>query len=596
MKSFYTSLGVACLLAFGVLPATAQVNFTAKANKTTVGQYDQFTVVFRVNDKGEDFKAPAFQNFQVLSGPNTSYSSTFINGKQSRTESYSYYLRPQKPGTFTIGSARIKVRGETHSTAPLRIKVVPGKTQSKDPNSPENVAARHSFFEATINRRELYVGEPLVATYKVYFDTRIEMPQVMEEPSFTGFYKDNIENTIKTKETTYRGKRFNSAAFKQMVLIPQKAGSITPGKIAVKIPTLVATNKRDFFGGRVNKKVANIVTREFPALKIKPLPQNNKPSPFSGAVGNFDLEVKVSREKVQANESLTLTVKVSGNGNLPLFKVEEPRLPGVFEVFEPEYKQNIKPSLAGFVGYKTYQYLLVPRYNGTYKIPPITFSFFDPEAEKYVVRQSDPVEITVDGGADAPQNPAAAGKTLPPGTDNSQEVEYLNRDILFIKTQSDAWRQEQSSFWNSRRFWIIWGTLMILSAALAVYYFAVYRRQENPAERRTRRAGKEARKHLREAQKAAQNNNREAFFKAISTALWGYLASKLQIPHSRISKEEVRMALQQKGISSEATQNLMELLESAELAQYATLDRSDLQHDYEKAAAILTEVEKQLPK
>ena len=579
------------LLMLWPLVAGAQVRFTANANKTEVGRSERFTVEFRLNADGDNFQQPPMNDFRILGGPNLSSSFHMINGKTTRRTSYSFVLSPRKTGTFTIGSATVEVKGKTYKTEPLKITVKKGSSRSSDPNDPRNIAARQSFFEPLVTKTELYQGEPLVTTYKVYYKSSIEMPEILEEPDFSGFYQDNIKLDIRGKRDEYRGQSMKSAVLKRMVLIPQKSGSLDPGNIEMRIPTNVPTRQRDFFGRRVYKKVDNIVRKQFPRLRVKPLPETGKPASFNGAVGDYKVDVQLSKTDVSVDESITLKVTISGSGNLELFELPEPDFPRAFEAYDPKYSQNIQTGIYGMKGRKTYEYLLVPRYNGTYKIPPIVFSYFNPKTEAYETFRSQKLEVTVSGGTAAP---GKRSSTPSMGSDEKQQVDYLEKDILFIKTQPGEWQQPGSRYWGSTRFWYTLGGIGLLWLAALVYYLAFFSRQRDQQDIRQGRAARVSRKRLARAKKEMEQGNREAFFEALAAALWGYFADKFKIAQSTLTKDAVREKLQSRKLDQELIDKVISLMESAELARFAAIDKSDLKEDYLRAAEILTQVEKEI--
>jgi len=594
MKTAGRVLGLLVLLLHCAC-AQAQIEFKARANKQEVGRYEKFTVSFRVNASAKDFAPPDFKNFEVLSGPNTSFSSTFINGQYSQNETYSYYLRPRSVGTFAIGPASVSVKGKTYRTEPLVIKVVAQSRQAVKPNSIEAKARKLSFLEVVVDKTSVYLGEPLVARYLVYYKTNISRPEIIDEPTYREFYREDISGDLAVDDATYQGERMKKVRIDQKVLIPQQAGSISPGKLTVKVPTRIPTNRVDFFGRRVYQNADNYLERQFPLLKVKPLPKSGKPAAFDGAVGQFDFAVKVSRGEVGVNESFTLTLRLTGIGNFPLFDLPRPDLPSVFEVFDPKSSSKVKAGLNGLSGTKVYEYVIVPRYSGTYKIPSISFSFFDPAREAYQTLRSPEIPIEVTGSEPPPSGGAAiAGNNPSPG---KQDVSYLNRDILFIKTAAEQWQLAQDEpFVGSARYrtlWMIWALLLL---AVGAAYGLRKNRRKNEGAWRTRQASRRAQKELKVARRAAQEQNRPVFFEALSTALWGYLAQKLALPPSEISKDMVQGKLRERAVPKEQIEALLDLLESAEMARYASFDKGELMEDYRQAAAILTEIEKFLGK
>ncbi len=570
--------------------AWSQVSFTAKANRTIVGKNEEFTVEFRVNSRGKDFKAPSFENFRVLSGPNTSFSSYMDNSGIRQVASYSYILRPVREGTYNIGQASIRAEGKTYRTQPLTIKVTAQSQKPSNPNDPRSKAAKNVLLRVITNKTSLYQGEPLVASYKVYFSTDIGNPEMLEEPDYTGFYRKDIDiKRITTRRERYQGKDFTTGTIRQMVLIPQRSGSIKPGAVEYKIPTQISSGRRDIFGRMIGKTVNLNISRDFPTLEVKPLPLKNQPSDFSGAVGNYKLDVSLSRTEVTADESITLKIKVSGSGNLKLLEIPEPEVPSAFEVYDPKYSEKISVGATGMNGSKTYEYLLIPRYNGDYKIPPVSFSYFDPDEKRYKTINSEEFTVKVSGGSNQPAT--TGGQIAVPGKEN---VDFINEDILFIKTDIGKLQDKNKTFYGSRLFYGILLGLGLAFLAMLTYFFTAYNRQGDLIKAKQQKASKLARKHLGQAKKELSNNQKEAFYTALSNAIWGYFSDKLNIPLSKMTKETIIENLTEKGIDGELIEKVTEIMGKAELARFTSISDSDPASDYEKTTVVITDIEKQL--
>ena len=590
-----TRLGLNIVLSLLLLSgydALAQVEFKARVNRSQIGKSERFQLTFSVNAEGERFQAPELNDFRVLSGPNRSTSMRIINFERSVENSYSYVLMPRKSGTFTIGRASIRIEGETYYSDPVTIKVTEQSPRSSDPNDPYARAEKNAFFRVLASKTTVYQGEPFVASYKLYFSTGVSRPQVVNEPSFTGFYKTPLDiNRISTRNETYRGNNYNTGIIRQLVLIPQQTGNLEPGVIDVRIPTEIPTNQRDIFGRRMNRTVVQSASREFPKIKVLPLPERGKPSSFTGAVGNYKLDVTVSRNNLTADESLTLKVKISGKGNVKLVDAPEPEIPSAFEAYDPKYSENIAVNASGMSGSKTYEYLLIPRYGGTYKIPELQFSYFDPDRKQYRTIKSQPIEVTVEGGKSQPQSEAPQGGVSYQG---KEKVDFINEDILFIKTEGSDIRETGGSFYGSTTFfgWLI--GLILAWGALVALYIIRKRRYDDQLLLKSKQAGRKARKHLTKAKKALGSNDREEFYSALSAALWGYFSDKFHIPGSKLSKELILDNLSKKEVDQSTIQAIAEIMNRAEMARYTSLGGNNPEEDYELAARLLTEVENKL--
>lgn len=577
-----------CILLFSAT-LWGQVNFTARANKTTVGQNERFTVEFKINAEAKGFQAPSFDGFRVLSGPNPSYSTYMNNSGISYNISYSYILQPTKQGTFTIGAASIKAEGETYQSKPLEITVVQSAPRSNNPNDPQNQAEDLVKLRALASKTSLYVGEPFVLSTKLYFRNGVGRISNISMPDYKGFYQENIEiNHVRTDRETLDGQQYEAGVIGQTMLIPQQPGPANLGSVDLTIPVNLPTGRRDIFGRQLVRPTEVDLSARVPTITVKALPETGKPSDFSGAVGNYDMKVSLSRTELTADESITLKITVSGSGNIKLIDVPEPEIPNAFEVYDPKVSENISVGGFGMRGSKTYEYLLIPRYGGTYKIKPVVFSYFDPSSKSYKTQRSEEYSITVTGGAAQPkgQNGFAASE--------KEDVNFISKDILFIKTSGGSFNRMGSRFFASLWFYILIGGLLVLPLAFMAWQGAWARHTPDRAAVARQKASKKARKTLALAKKELDAGDNASFYAALNTALWNYFSDKFNIPKSQLSKENIREKLSDQQVSAEAIQQVLELMAKAEMARFTAMGTAQPQADYAETVDVITKIENQV--
>lgn len=568
--------------------AMAQTEFTAKVNRNPVGRNQSFTLTFSLNANGSDFQPPDLSEFRILSGPNRSQQMQIVNYKRSVLNSFSYMLQAPEEGNFSIGAASIRSNGNTYRTEPIELQVTAGNPQADNPDDPYSQASDRAFIKVVTSKNRVYKGEPFVGSYKLYFKGRVGSPQLLEEPDFTNFYRENLQlDRIDTRNESYRGDNYTTGIIRQMVLIPQRTGSLEMGEVEMEIPTQIPTNRRDFFGRPLMRTLNQVSTAEWPEVEVLPLPDRGKPAGFGGAVGNFKMEVSLSRNELRADESVTLKVFLEGRGNIKLVDAPEPEIPAAFEVFDPKYSEDIRVSSSGMMGSKTYEYLLVPRYGGEYKIPSLNFSYFNPATRSYQIIRSEPMLIKVSGGSRPP-----AGLNGDEATP-SENVDFIGKDILFIKTDAGALEAEGGKFLNSGTYFAI---LLLIALAFAgmLAYFLFSRRSRDFRQERSAKAGKVARKRLAAAKKELEAGNRDSFYQALAVALWGYFSDKLGIPQSDLSKEEIKLQLQSHGMETALTERVENMMNRAEIARYTGIGGNDPQQDYDETVDILTQIEAKL--
>lgn len=566
----------------------AQVLFTAEANRYKVAAGESFTITFKINTEASDFNYPNFNGFRIVSGPMTGFSTTVINGRMSQEKTASFELLALKTGTYTIDPATVKANGETYRTKPLTIEVV-AERPKQGGNSIEDKAAELAQVKILTNKRTVYVGEPLAARYTLILKTNIGNFDFIEEPEFQNFIKNDIEiKHIETQQEVIDGERVTTADFRKFVLIPQQAGTVSPGTLRLRIPTQVPTGRTDWFGRQEVTTINQLSASNFPTITVKPLPESGKPADFSGGVGNYKLYVSLSRNEVKADESITLTVEVAGNGNLQVVELPSPVLPNSIESYDPKYKESISVKTSGVSGYKRNEYLLLPRYKGTYKIPALTFSYFDVDKEKYVTLTSDELVVNVTEG---PQQSSADDGGTSVQTDKTS-VSALGEDILFIHTTPSAFEVHKSSLFASNAHVRLLATGLLL--LLGMFVFTRVRGSYRPdlKKQTERKAASAAGKQLKKAATFIPKGDVKSFYGELSTALHQYFANKMGVPAGDFNRESVAAAIQKKGGSIELATATQQLLSQADMARFAPQTQANMQADLEKAKNVLENLEK----
>ncbi len=450
----YISLGIA---------QSESVRFVAKATPNKVGTEEKFTLTYTVNARAGNFKVPdnLQANFMVLMGPSYSTQQSIGFGQSETTTSISFVLRPKAEGTFVITPARIEAAGNTIASNPVEVQVVEGTTKQADPNDPEQIARQLSWIKASLSRTSVYVGEPIHARYKLYFKTNVGNPSIVDEPSFRGFLTENVE--ISQEERSQRefvdNEQVVSSVVKSFLLFPQQPGKYDAQKVNVSIPTSVPTQRRDFFFGNYSVTVDNRTSFSIPAINVKPLPASGRPENFSGGVGSFQFDVKVNRNAVEVDNAVSLQISLRGKGNIKLVDLPVPELPNVFEAYEPKTTQNYKVESSTVSGNKSVEYILIPRYAGTFEIPAMEFSYFDPRSGSYKRLTSDAIRIEVTGESSR----EAGGGLAQKGSGGRQEqIDILSSDIMFIKTRPTALKRSNETVISQTYYWVILVVLIFM--------------------------------------------------------------------------------------------------------------------------------------
>ena len=569
---------------------SAQVTFEAKVSKSKLGVNERLRIDFIMNEDGDNFNPPSFENFTVVGGPSQSINNSWINGKRTFSKTYSYFLAPKKRGNFVISQATIEIKGETYKTLPLKIRVTAAVDKPKDPNDPDYIASESIHLVAEVSKANPYLNEPIVVSYILYVSPNVGIngSREVDSPRYNDFWSQNIDvRGQRFQPGTYKGEDFRYITIKKVVLYPQKSGKLNIEPLALDITVEVPTNRRDIFGGRLMKSVHKTVAAGNRTINVKPLPEEGKPLDFSGAVGDFDLKVTTSKNELKATEALQAKVEVSGKGNLKLFKLPKLTLPSSLEVYEPEHKENVSTKLSGMQGSISDTYTVVPSYQGKYPLPSITFSYFDINTQSYKTLSSDELVINVTEG---PINNSVSDNSVT--TNTKQEVITTGNQFASFKTKTKFIPIASEPFFKSTSFWSL-----LLLPFLAIPIAIIIRKKKDERDsdvvgNRIRQTNKLARKYLSEAKKAL--GNKEAFYNALERALHNYLKSKLHIETSEFSKDKIQELLQQKSVSEVTINEFVDLLQSCELARYTPFTNVEMQNDYDKAAKVISTLDKQI--
>ena len=554
-------------------------SITARINRSTVSVGDNFQVTFDIEGDGSNFSAPSFENFGVLSGPNKSSSMQWVNGEFSSSLSYSYILKAMNEGEFSIEPASVKFKSNVVQSQSIKVRVLPSRqqssaqpstaTQSKpNPQVTSKESKEDLFLKLYVDKKQVFVGEQIIATYLLYMNTQI-VNYASSRPVFNGFYAQELEvdPSGSLVNETINGKQYTVATMKKVVLTPQKSGEITVPSLDMEMVIRVAEKQQrrsmfdQFFGSYKNVKVEVKSNEE--KINVSRLPTQGQPRDFIGAVGEFKLNTNLDRTEVGVNEAINLTVNISGKGNLELISLPKIEFPNDFETYDPKTKQDISVTAAGTKGKRTFEYVLIPRFAGEFKLKPVSFSYFDPKTKSYKQLSSESITLNVlrtDG-----ESVASGAAHLAPKKEN---VQIIGKDIRFIKIDEPELKRKESGFYRSTLFYAL-STLPLVGMGASIFLFGFFRTQNSDLNAlKSKRAGGIAKKHLAKATKLLNGEN-EPFYDAISLALFGYISDKLVIPFSELNREKIEETLQSKKVSSDTKEKLKKALDECEMVRFA---------------------------
>ena len=591
------------LIAYSTQMLADKVSFTASApDAVVVG--DQFRLSYTITtQKVKDFRAPSIKGFDVLMGPSRSQQSNtqIVNGNVTSTSSitFTYILMANNAGEYTIPGASIVADGDQMVSNSVRIKVLPqdqGSSNSSSSSSTHSssgtgVSNQDLFITASASKTNVYEQEAFVLTYKIY--TRESNLQLNNSklPDFKGFHSQEIEMTTNARWTPehYQGRNYYTTVYRQFVLFPQQSGKlyIDPAQFQMTVGKPVQSDDPfdAFFNGGSNViEIKKSISTPKIAINVNPLPAG-KPADFSGGVGEFNISSSINNKELKTNDAITIKLVISGTGNLKLISNPEIKFPDDFEVYDPKVDNQVRLTREGLTGNKVIEYLAIPRHAGTYKIPGVSFSYFDIRSKSYKTLKTEEYVINVEKGV------GNADQVIANFT-NKEDLKVLGEDIRYIKQNEVTLQPKGSFFYGSMTYWLFY----IIPALAFIIFFIIYRKQAaenaNVAKMRTKKANKVATKRMKLAGKLLSENKKDAFYDEVLKALWGYISDKLNIPVSRLSKDNIEEKLRNHGVNEELIKEFLNALNDCEFARFAPGDENQaMDKVYSSSIEVISKME-----
>ncbi len=539
------------------------------ARQVVLGSY--FEVSFTLHDaRGDDFRPPSFSEFKVLGGPNNSVSQTIINGQRSSTYTYSYTLQPKKLGTYTIGGATIAANGQTLQTQPLSIEVVKGQSSIGSGKGSNKV-----FVRAEPSTRETYLGAQVTLDYKLYTAVNIESVNVLSEPSYTGFFQQEIKNlnTPIVKEVV-NGVQYLTKILKRVVLYPQQTGRLEIEGTTFNITIPSEDEGNNPMGGIFSfhdSREVPVVIEPF-GINVLPLP-TNAPDAFSGGVGGYSIASSISRSDATTDDAITMHLTITGEGDIKRVQAPKLSLGEGIEVYEPKIVEEVTEEKNGrLIGRKEIDYILLPKQAGSLSVTP-SLTYFDTDKKQYASATLDPYSLNIRQGKEK-SNTA----TKLPTNDGSK------RNGLFLP-----------SF--AKTFLGIAGLFCLLG--LGIYFFYKKKNETQNSKPETQNSKLETQNSKPETQNSkpetqnskletqnskpsytkarfflAQGNN-QAFYKEILNILHTKASEKFELSPSSLHEEAIVEAMRRWNMPNEKIQTMQYLLHTCNLALYAQQENSE---------------------
>lgn len=589
----------------------ADLKIIASVNRTVIPLNQKFMLTVELSGEGanelqqdpsfptsmDDFVAP-------YGGSSTSQNIQIINGRMSITRSIQYNFIATKIGKFVIDPISVEYKGKKYSTKPINIELVKAATQPKQPQHQqrrptvraEDTIENNLFLRAVVNKTKVYQNEPILLSYRIYFKVNINSYGLSKLPNTAGFWAEDFElpQSPQTYEEVWNGRKFMVAEIKKMALFPTGPGKKTIDPMAIDCEVRVRRRARTrdifdffddpFFGRTVRQR---IVSQPITII-VMPLPEEGKPTDFSGAVGHFNIKANVDKTSVETNEAVNLKLKISGRGNIKILPKPTINISSDIEQYPPSIHENISRSGNTISGSKIFEYVLIPRLPGVQKIKPLRFSYFDLLSRSYKSLMTPEIQINV-----------KKGKKLFVSTGPGfirEEVKLLGQDIHYIEQAIPRFRKIGFYYYQSLSF-----ILLIIVPLLVMGGAIGYRRYtdklaENVAYARSRKATQIANNQLKRAKKLLNEKTQKEFYAEVSKALSGFLANKLNVEEAGMMTEQVKNLLAEQKVEEKSVTEYFDCLQLCDYQRFAPASSgtAQMQSLYQKAKNVIIKLQKAL--
>ncbi|MBR1575170.1 MAG: BatD family protein [Bacteroidales bacterium] len=605
------------------IPSFAQNSIQVQA-PNMVAADEQFNVTFIIEGENapSDFQWSPGEDFKLVWGPlkGSSTSISIVNGKKTRSSqtTYTYILMPKATGTFRLAAATATVKGEKISSGRPSLEVVQNGASASSGSSSRSssgsgssgssrqaaageIASSDLFLRLSLNRSSVVVGEPVTATLKLYQRVNVTGFEDAKFPTFNGFWSQEVfaPTSIEFHRENIDDKIYNAAVLRRWVLIPQQSGdvAIDPAELVCQVAVRTQSGSRSIFDSFFDDDVRTLRKRLFSGrqvVHVSPLPAG-APASFGGGVGTFTMTTRLSKDSLRAHDAASLLVTVSGKGNVSLLDAPKVHFPPDFDVYDVKVTESTDKSTGKTSGSKTFEYPFIPRSHGEFTVDPVTYSYYDVSARKYVTLSGQPQILKVARGSGTEDPVSSEGLVVP--AVRGKDVRDLGSDIRYISTARPSFSDKDSFFCFSPLFWLLLVLLVCLAALVWGLQGRMAARKADVAGSRNRGAVKMARRRLSQAGGFLQKNLYTAFYEELHKALQGYVSDKLNIDMSDMSKEYISSSLQEAGVPAAHAASLTDLLDACEYARYSPDSGHEAMNaHYEQALSALAAIESDMKK
>ncbi|MFQ6613014.1 MAG: BatD family protein [Fidelibacterota bacterium] len=533
------------------LPLTGQVRVRATVDANRVSIQEPIGLKIEALESDEmpevDLK-PLARNFSIVSGPAQQTNIQWINGRMTSTRALTWTLVAKRTGQLMIPKLIVRIGKRSFQTQAIRIQVEKSKTPSR---------VSDVFIQVRTDKKKVFLGEQVTATYKLYTRVNLSIEDI-QYPKGVGFWTENlrVSQTIRFRDETVQGIRYKAATLYKVALFTTRTGRLSLEPLVSVCNVEVQRQRRprslfddSFFNSMFKETVKQYIRSDSLAIEVIDYPEG-QPVDFTGAVGKFNLRSSVDTQTVHVNEAITFRVELEGTGNLNLFNLPELQFPRNMEVFPPTStfkKDEFRDQLTGKM---TWEYILIPRSAGHYRLPKIELPYFDPGKGIWEVSQARPIDLQIQ---------AAESNIVASANFTKEEVELLGEDIHYIRTEKPRWRRQGQ---QSLPLWV-WTSYGLALAIFVLPGLLTQTKQKRLATKDIR----QSRGAFRSAKKILSGKTDDPFAVA-SKAIYRYVKAKFYLTTDQLDPLTIETSLRPK-ISVDNLEEILNLARICDAGRYA---------------------------
>ena len=549
----------------------ADVEVIAETNGTVVGKEDPVLYTLRVrgvSPSAVETPEPPATTHLVLDSPtpSTNRKVSFQSGKLGQTVSFQWSYRPMRVGIARLRAVDVVIDGTPYTTEEIRVRVVP-QAQSPLASAGPHGTARSSngtglrktlgaddlFIRVATSTQSVYQNEQATVSYRLFFrpGIRLRHSRLASAWDANGFWREELDVASRPVPSVEQidGESYRTIVLKRVAVFPTRTGTLRIDPLQIETEAYAARSRPPAERYSVQSQYEPVTLSSDPlTLDVKPLPER-APASFHGAVGQFDLDVRIPNDTARVGGAVNLTLRVRGRGNIATLQPPTVDIPGAFEVYDPKIETNLDRGGTQIRGTKTFSYVLVPRSNGRYVIPDIELAYFNPETADYTVLRSDPMTVHVTGDA-APVALSTTGAGLPVG------------DIAGIMEAGASWTTTNAVplYLRVWPYAVLAIPLLIAGGLLAL---------ARPSPPKKPAALDAAHERLTQAEAQMQAHEPAEFYATIEQTLFQFLRDRTGVPVAGFSRERLDAFLRDAGVDADDRQATRELLDTCDRARFA---------------------------